>query len=59
MKKPTIDENRRCPKCGKVENQIRVGYNDSGTQRCKCKECNLRYTVNSQRKWVYQLAHLS
>ena len=46
IKKATIDENRRCPKCGKTENQIRVGYNDSGTQRCKCKDCNLRYTLN-------------
>ena len=46
MKKATIDENRRCPKCGKTENQIRVGYIDSGTQRCKCKDCNLRYTLN-------------
>ena len=45
MKKITVDEARRCPKCGKMENQIRVGYNRSGTQRCKCKECNIRYTL--------------
>ena len=31
MKKVTVDENRKCPKCGSIENQIRVGYNSSGT----------------------------
>ena len=45
MKKITIDENRRCPKCGSIENQIRAGYNSSGTQRCRCKNCNIRYTL--------------
>ena len=44
MKKITVDENKRCPKCGSIENQIRVGYNSSGIQRCKCKNCNIRYT---------------
>jgi len=46
MKTAKIDEKRRCPKCGKIENQIRVGFNASGTQRCKCKDCNFRYTVD-------------
>ena len=49
MKKVTIDENRRCPKCGKIENQIRVGYNRSGTQRCKCKDCGIRYTLDPKK----------
>lgn len=49
MKKITIDENRRCPKCGKAENQIRVGYNRSGTQRCKCKDCNVSYTLDPKK----------
>ena len=44
MKKITVDENKRCPKCGSIENQIRVGYNSSGIQRCKCKNCNICYT---------------
>lgn len=52
MKKVTIDESRRCPKCGSIENQIRVGYNSSGTQRCKCKDCNIRYTPE-QKKHEY------
>jgi len=46
MKKPTVDENRRCPQCGKVENQIKKGFNRSGTQRCMCKECGVAYTNN-------------
>ena len=50
MKRPTIDENKRCPKCGKIENQIKVGFNRSGTQRCQCKECGTRYTLNPKKK---------
>jgi transposase-like protein len=48
MRKQTIDENRRCPKCGKMENQINAGYNRSGTQRCVCKSCNHKYTLNAK-----------
>jgi transposase-like protein len=46
MRKQTINEKRRCPKCGKIENQVNSGKNRSGTQRCKCKDCNLYYTLN-------------
>ena len=46
-------ENRRgkekCPKCGKTENQVKAGYNGSGSQRCKCKECGIYYTVEPKR----------
>ncbi len=48
MRKQTIDENRRCPKCGKVENQVNAGYNRSGTQRCECKDCKHKYTLNGK-----------
>ncbi len=48
MKKQTIDEKRRCPKCGKAENQVNAGYNRSGTQRCVCKDCNHKYTLNGK-----------
>jgi len=48
MRKQTIDENRRCPKCDRVENQINAGYNRSGTQRCVCKSCNHKYTLNGK-----------
>jgi transposase-like protein len=44
MKKQTIDENRKCPKCGKTKNQINKGKNHSGTQRCRYFECQIYYT---------------
>jgi transposase-like protein len=50
MKKQTIDENRRCPKCGQAENQVNAGYNRSGTQRCVCKYCNHKYTLNGKKR---------
>lgn len=49
MRKPTIEENKRCPKCGQVENQVKKGYNRSGTQRCICKECGAAYTINPKK----------
>ena len=36
----------KCPKCGKEENQIKKGFNRSGTQRYRCKDCNVAYTIN-------------
>ena len=48
MKRQKIEETRRCPKCGKVEHQINAGYNRSGTQRCVCKSCNHKYTLNGK-----------
>ena len=39
----------KCPKCGKIENQVKAGYNGSGTRRCKCKECSIYYTVDPKR----------
>ncbi len=50
MRKITISEDKRCPKCGKIENQVRCGYNRSGTQRCKCKECGISYTINPKKR---------
>jgi len=50
MKKQTIDESRRCPLCGKIEDQIRKGYNRSGTQRCMCKECGVSYTIDPKKR---------
>ena len=49
MKKTTIDENRRCPKCGKAENQIDKGKNRSGTRRCRCLTCEIYYTPEPKR----------
>ena len=50
MKKIKIDENRRCPQCGRAENQINKGYNRSGTQRSLCKECGVSYTIDPKTK---------
>ena len=50
MKKRTIDEGRHCPKCGRVENQIKKGRNRSETQRCMCLECGIYYTVEGKKR---------
>jgi transposase-like protein len=50
MRKQTIDEGRICPRCGEKRNQIKKGYNRSGTQRCMCKECNVVYTLNPKQR---------
>ena len=47
MKKTRIKEGRRCPKCGRDENQMNHGFNRSGTQRCKRKNCNHTYTMQA------------
>jgi len=48
MKEETAEEKRSCPKCRQTENQINGGYNRSGTQRCVCKNCNHKYTLNGK-----------
>jgi len=50
MRKTKIIEGRRCPKCGRAENQVNSGKNKSGTQRSKCKDCNIYYTLAPKRK---------
>ena len=50
MKKQTVSPEKKCPICGKTESQIRRGYNRSGTQRCKCKDCNLMYTIEPKKR---------
>lgn len=40
---------KRCPKWGKIENQVKAGRNSSGSQRCKCKECGIYYTIDPKR----------
>lgn len=40
---------KKCPKCGKAANQIKAGYNGSGSQRCRCKERGIYYTINPKR----------
>lgn len=50
MRKQTINANRRCPKCGQAENQVNAGHNRSGTQRCICKYCNYKYTLDGKKR---------
>ena len=49
MRKATTEENKKCPKCGKMENQVKIRYNHSGTRRCMCKDCGIRYTIDPKR----------
>ena len=49
MKKIKIIEGRRCPKCGKIENQINRGHTAAGSQRCRCKDCGANYTLDPKR----------
>jgi len=49
MRTPKIIKGRNCPKCGQNTNQVNDGKNRSGTQRCKCKDCNITYTLNPKR----------
>jgi transposase-like protein len=46
MRKMTITADKKCPVCGKNTNQIKRGYNRSGTQRCLCKDCGITYTID-------------
>lgn len=39
-------EGRICPKCGDNSSQIYSGLNRTGSQRCQCKVCKCRYTLN-------------
>ena len=48
MRKQTVNESRRCPKCWQAENQVNAGYNRSGTQRCICNDCKYKYTLNAK-----------
>lgn len=50
MRKSKEEAWKRCPYCGKTENQIKVGRNPSGTQRCKCKECSKVYTIDPKKR---------
>jgi len=40
---------RRCPQCGKVENQVNAGRNRSGTQRCYCNDSRKYCTYEPKR----------
>ena len=46
MRQLKEETERKCPICGKTENQVNAGKNRSGSQRCFCKECQKYYTLN-------------
>jgi transposase-like protein len=46
MKSTKETPEKRCPKCGKTENQAKKGFNKSGTQKVFCKECGAYYTID-------------
>jgi len=48
MSQQTKEENRRCPKCNRADNQVKAGYNRSGTQRCVCNYCTHKYTLGGK-----------
>ena len=50
MRKSKTDEGRRCPICGKTEEQVNAGLNRSGTQRCFCKICKKYYTKDPKKR---------
>lgn len=39
-----MNAERKCPVCGRVDNQVNAGKNRSGSQRCFCKNCGKYYT---------------
>lgn len=41
---------KTCPVCGNSEQQVRKGYNRSGTQRCLCKACGATYTLDPKKR---------
>jgi len=49
MKKITIT-NQKCPNCEAEENQIKKGFNPSGTQRYGCKKCGKIYTLEQKKR---------
>ena len=49
MSKKITEIEKICPKCGKKENQVKIGHNRSGTQRCMCKDCGITYTIDPKK----------
>ena len=48
--KTTVEETRRCPKCGQTEGQMKNGRNRSGTQTILCRFCKKVYTPEPKRQ---------
>jgi transposase-like protein len=50
MRTSKIIEGRSCPHCSSAEKQTNVGFNKSGTQRCRCNCCGKYYTLNPKER---------
>ena len=44
-----VDDIMKCPKCERVEGQMKNGQNRSGTQRIVCRHCKKSYTLEPKR----------
>jgi len=49
MRRAEINEKKKCPKCGRIDSQMRNGCNRSGTQRIVCRHCKKSYTLEPKR----------
>ena len=49
MQKSKEEEWKRCLRCGKIEEQVKMGYNRSEIQLCKYKERGIRYTIDPKK----------
>ena len=45
MSAATIDENKKCPVCKRIDGQVKNGHNRSGTQSYLFKHCKKTYTL--------------
>ena len=52
MKTTNEGKDRQCPKCGQTEKQMNAGFNRSGTQRCVCRDCKYKYTLNGKTREI-------
>jgi len=52
MKKAKHVEGRKCPHCGREEEQILSGKTGAGSQRCFCKECKKYYTLDPKTREI-------
>ncbi len=49
MRKSTIEANKKCPRCGRMDMQRKNGHNASGTQKYLCGHCKKAYTLEPKR----------
>jgi len=52
MKTAKVIKGRKCPVCGKADEQILSGKTAAGSQRCFCKSCKKYYTLNPKTREI-------